>query len=154
MVSKSKKVGKKSTLKAAIDTDRTSTGVLSSLASSRDIKIENFSLSFHGRLLISNTSIELNYGRRYGLIGANGSGKTTLLECLAHREVPIPEHIDIYLLNEEAPPTDLNALEFVVSEAEKEIHVFILIIFKFYFIYKIKKKYQVVRKVKVYYIKI
>lgn len=75
--------------------DRTSTGVLTSQPLSRDIKIESFSLRFHGRELISNTDIDLNFGRRYGLIGANGSGKSTFLECLAAREVPIPEHIDV-----------------------------------------------------------
>ncbi|KAG0326538.1 hypothetical protein BG000_001337, partial [Podila horticola] len=98
--------------------DRNSTGVL---PLSRDIKIESFSLSFHGRELISNTDIDLNFGRRYGLIGANGSGKSTFLECLAAREVPIPEHIDIYLLQEEAAPSDYNAIEAVVIEAKKEI---------------------------------
>lgn len=75
--------------------DRNSTGVLTSQPLSRDIKIESFSLSFHGRELISNTDIDLNFGRRYGLIGSNGSGKSTFLECLAAREVPIPEHIDV-----------------------------------------------------------
>ncbi|KAF9108191.1 hypothetical protein BGX29_002715 [Mortierella sp. GBA35] len=101
--------------------DRTSTGVLTSQPLSRDIKIESFSLSFHGRELISNTDIDLNFGRRYGLIGANGSGKSTFLECLAAREVPIPEHIDIYLLQEEAAPSDHNAIEAVVIEAKHEV---------------------------------
>ncbi|GJJ68933.1 ATP-binding cassette, subfamily F, member 2 [Entomortierella parvispora] len=101
--------------------DRTSTGVLTSQPLSRDIKIESFSLSFHGRELISNTDIDLNFGRRYGLIGANGSGKSTFLECLAAREVPIPEHIDIYLLQEEAAPSDHNAIETVVIEAKLEV---------------------------------
>ncbi|KAF9301238.1 ABC transporter ATP-binding protein arb1 [Mortierella antarctica] len=101
--------------------DRNSTGVLTSQPLSRDIKIESFSLSFHGRELISNTDIDLNFGRRYGLIGANGSGKSTFLECLAAREVPIPEHIDIYLLQEEAAPSDYNAIEAVVIEAKNEI---------------------------------
>lgn len=49
-------------------------------------------------------------GDRYGLIGQNGCGKSTFLRCLAAREVPIPEHMDIYLLAEEAPPTELSAL--------------------------------------------
>ncbi|KAG0343515.1 hypothetical protein BG004_005254 [Podila humilis] len=101
--------------------DRNSTGVLTSQPLSRDIKIESFSLSFHGRELISNTDIDLNFGRRYGLIGSNGSGKSTFLECLAAREVPIPEHIDIYLLQEEAAPSDFNAIEAVVIEAKKEV---------------------------------
>ncbi|KAF9170759.1 ABC transporter ATP-binding protein arb1 [Mortierella sp. AD011] len=101
--------------------DRNSTGVLTSQPLSRDIKIESFSLSFHGRELISNTDIDFNFGRRYGLIGANGSGKSTFLECLAAREVPIPEHIDIYLLQEEAAPSDHNAIEAVVIEAKHEV---------------------------------
>ncbi|KAG0296111.1 hypothetical protein BGZ97_004630 [Linnemannia gamsii] len=101
--------------------DRTSTGVLTSQPLSRDIKIESFSLRFHGRELISNTDIDLNFGRRYGLIGANGSGKSTFLECLAAREVPIPEHIDIYLLQEEAAPSDHNAIEAVMIEAKHEV---------------------------------
>ena len=35
--------------------------------------------------------------RRYALVGPNGSGKSTLLKALGNREVPIPEHIDIYI---------------------------------------------------------
>lgn len=78
---------------------RTCTGVLTSIPSSRDTKIESFSLQYYGRKLIENATIELTMGRRYGLLGANGSGKSTFLEALAAREVPIPEHIDIFLLN-------------------------------------------------------
>ncbi|KAK3817274.1 MAG: P-loop containing nucleoside triphosphate hydrolase protein [Benniella sp.] len=103
------------------ENDRTATGVLTSQPLSRDIKIESFSLSFHGRELISNTDIDFNFGRRYGLIGSNGSGKSTFLECLANREVPIPDHIDIYLLQEEAAPSDQNAIEAVVNEAKHEV---------------------------------
>lgn len=126
-----KKAGKKGAVEAdpnAIDMkslkltyDRSATGVLTSQESSRDIKIESFSLSFHGRLLITNATIELNFGRRYGLLGANGSGKSTFLHCLANREVPIPEHTDIYLLNEEAETTELTGVEYVIAHAEKEV---------------------------------
>jgi len=65
--------------------------------------------------------LELNYGRRYGLIGLNGSGKSTFLECLAAREVPIPEAIDIFHLSEEAEAQDLSALDAVVYVAKQEI---------------------------------
>lgn len=78
-----------------ISTDRTATGVYTSQERSRDIKIDSFSLNFHGRVLIDNASIELNFGRRYGLIGANGSGKSTFLASLAGRDIEIPEHIDV-----------------------------------------------------------
>ncbi len=101
--------------------DRVTTGVLASLKSSRDVKITSTSLVFHGRVLITDTTLELNYGRRYGLLGENGCGKSTLLKAIAKREYPIPEHVDIYLLNEGAAPSELGALEWVVKEAENEM---------------------------------
>jgi ATP-binding cassette subfamily F protein 2 len=54
-------------------------------------------------------------------LGENGCGKSTLLKAIAAREYPIPEHVDIYLLNEGAPPSELGALEWVVKEAELEM---------------------------------
>lgn len=101
--------------------DRVTTGVLSSVASSRDVKISSCSLVFHGRVLITDSTLELNFGRRYGLLGENGCGKSTFLKAIAAREYPIPEHVDIYLLNEGAPPSELGALEWVVTEAENEM---------------------------------
>jgi ATP-binding cassette subfamily F protein 2 len=101
--------------------DRVTTGVLSSLEASRDVKITSASLVFHGRVLFNDTNIEINYGRRYGLLGENGCGKSTLLKAIDKREFPFPEHIDIYLLDKGAPATELGALEWVVREAENEL---------------------------------
>ena len=101
--------------------DRVTTGVLESLVTSRDIKLSSVSLLFHGKVLIQDSTLELNYGRRYGLLGENGCGKSTLLKSIAAREFPIPEHIDIYLLNEPAEATEYSALEYVVREAEHEM---------------------------------
>jgi ATP-binding cassette subfamily F protein 2 len=101
--------------------DRVTTGVLSSMASSKDVKITSASLVFHGKVLFTDTTLELNYARRYGLLGENGCGKSTLLKAIDAREFPIPDHIDIYLLNEGAPPSELGALEWVVKEAENEM---------------------------------
>ncbi|KAK1756974.1 P-loop containing nucleoside triphosphate hydrolase protein [Echria macrotheca] len=101
--------------------DRVTTGVLASTPTSKDVKITSTSLVFHGRVLITDSTLELTMGRRYGLLGENGCGKSTLLKAIAKREYPIPAHIDIYLLNEGAPPTDLGALEWVLKEAENEM---------------------------------
>ena len=101
--------------------DRVTTGVLASLPASRDVKIASASLVFHGKVLITDTILELTYGRRYGLLGENGCGKSTLLKAIDKREFPVPDHVDIYLLNEGAPPGDLGALDWVVKEAENEM---------------------------------
>lgn len=101
--------------------DRVVTGVLASLETSRDIKLTSVSLLFHGKVLIQDSTLELNYGRRYGLLGENGCGKSTFLKAIAAREYPIPENIDIYLLDEPAAPTEYSALEYVVREAQAEL---------------------------------
>lgn len=100
---------------------RAATGTLISEVRARDIKIEPFSLSLHGMVLIEDTTIELNMGGRYGLIGRNGCGKSTFLKCLAAREVPIPDHFDIYLLAHEAPPSEDTALDYVINSARDEV---------------------------------
>lgn len=61
---------------------------------SRDIHLENFSLSNGGAELIENASLTLAYGRRYGLIGRNGTGKSTFLRAFAGKEIDgIPRNI-------------------------------------------------------------
>ncbi|RMZ77856.1 hypothetical protein DV737_g4136, partial [Chaetothyriales sp. CBS 132003] len=101
--------------------DRVTTGVLASQEASRDVKITSASLVFHGKVLITDSTLEVNFGRRYGLLGENGCGKSTLLKAIDKREFPFPEHVDIYLLNEGAPPTEQGALEWVVKQAELEV---------------------------------
>jgi ATP-binding cassette subfamily F protein 2 len=101
---------------------RSCTGVLASHPLSRDVKIENFALGLLGTELVSNTLLELSYGRRYGLIGLNGSGKSQMLAAIGHREVPIPEQISIFLLEHEISPSDKTALEAVTEELEAAKH--------------------------------
>jgi ATP-binding cassette subfamily F protein 2 len=43
--------------------DRSTTGVLTSHPQSRDVQFESFSLLFHGHELLTDTNLELNYGR-------------------------------------------------------------------------------------------
>ncbi|KAJ7545087.1 hypothetical protein O6H91_09G107000 [Diphasiastrum complanatum] len=106
---------------ALLITDRTCTGVLASHPQSRDIHIESLSVTFHGHELIADSTLELNYGRRYGLLGLNGCGKSTLLNSIGCRELPIPEHMDIYHLTREIDATDMTALEAVVNVDEERL---------------------------------
>lgn len=101
--------------------DRVTTGVLASMPTSRDVKIEQLSLVFHGKVLLTDSTLELNYGQRYGLLGENGCGKSTFLRALAAYEYPVPKSIDVYLLNEPAEPSEFSALEWVVNEANKKL---------------------------------
>jgi ATP-binding cassette subfamily F protein 2 len=102
--------------------DRVTTGVLASQEANRDVKITSASLVFHGKVLFQDTTLEVNFGRRYGLLGENGCGKSTMLKAIDKREFPFPDHVDIYLLNEGAEPSDLGALDWVVKQAENELN--------------------------------
>ncbi|KAH0457151.1 hypothetical protein IEQ34_015058 [Dendrobium chrysotoxum] len=106
-----------------IISDRTCTGVLCSHPLSRDIRIESLALTFHGHDLIVDSELELNYGRRYGLLGLNGCGKSTLLTAIGLRELPIPEHMDIHHLTREIEASDMSALEAVISCDEERIRL-------------------------------
>jgi len=102
------------------DSPISATGVLGSQYLSRDLKIDNFSLSLNGIELITDTRLEFNWGRRYGFIGLNGAGKSSLLLTLARREVPIPEHFKIYFLDKEVAASDKTSFEAVVEDLENE----------------------------------
>lgn len=99
--------------------NRSCTGVLASHEQSRDVKIENFSITFHGVELLTDTKLELNCGRRYGLLGLNGCGKSTMLETIGNRDIPIPPHIDIFHLKNEMEASDKTALECVMEVDEE-----------------------------------
>jgi len=101
--------------------ERSAAGVLVSDSKGRDVKIDSFTLSFHGRLLIEGAEIALNYGQRYGLLGENGSGKSTFLQSIAERDIEIPDHIDIYIVRGEAEPSDVNALDFIIKSAKEKV---------------------------------
>ncbi|KAM0836868.1 hypothetical protein ACQ4PT_062035 [Festuca glaucescens] len=117
-----------SSTKAAADalaavhlSDRTCTAVLTSHPLSRDIHIESLTLTFHGHDLLVDTELELNYGRRYGLLGLNGCGKSCLLKAIGCRELPIPQHMDIYHLSHEIEASDMSALGAVISCDEERV---------------------------------
>lgn len=55
--------------------------------------------------------------------GNVGSGKSTLLAVLGNREVPIPDHIDIFHLTREMPASDKTALKCVMEVDEERLRL-------------------------------
>jgi ATP-binding cassette subfamily F protein 3 len=68
---------------------------------SKDIKVDGVDISIAGNRILTDTTLMLAYGRRYGLVGQNGIGKSTLLRALSRREVSIPTHISILHVEQE-----------------------------------------------------
>lgn len=82
---------------------------------SKDIKIDNIDVSIGGLRILTDTTLTLAYGHRYGLVGNNGIGKSTLLRALSRREVPIPTHISILHVEQEITGDDTPALQAVLD---------------------------------------
>lgn len=70
-------------------------------AKSKEIKVDGVDVSIGGLRILSDTTLTLAYGRRYGLVGQNGIGKSTLLRALSRRELAIPTHISILHVEQE-----------------------------------------------------
>ena len=71
---------------------------------SKDIKVDGVDVSIGGKRILTDTTLTLAYGRRYGLVGQNGIGKSTLLRALSRRELAIPTHISILHVEQEVIP--------------------------------------------------
>ncbi|KAF2667812.1 P-loop containing nucleoside triphosphate hydrolase protein [Microthyrium microscopicum] len=82
---------------------------------SKDIKVDTFDVSIGGKRILSDTSLTLAYGRRYGLVGQNGIGKSTLLRALSRREIAIPTHISILHVEQEIMGDDTPAIQAVLD---------------------------------------
>ncbi|KAI9759096.1 MAG: hypothetical protein M4579_002613 [Chaenotheca gracillima] len=82
---------------------------------SKDIKVDGVDVSISGLRILTDTSLTLAYGRRYGLVGQNGIGKSTLLRSLSRREIPIPTHISILHVEQEIAGDDTPALQAVLD---------------------------------------
>jgi len=99
------------------------TGTLMSHVDSRDCHLGAITLRYHGAELLVDAKLELNCGRRYGLLGINGCGKSTLMEAIASRELPIPDHFDIFHLTNEIEPSDKTALECVMEVSKEKVRL-------------------------------
>lgn len=93
-------------------------------ANTRDVNVGGVTVAFHGKTLIEETEVVINYGNRYGFIGPNGSGKSTVMKALAARSIPIPSSLDMYFLDCEYPSrNDITALEAVMESNDEVAHL-------------------------------
>ena len=75
----------------------------------KDVKVDNVDVSIGGSRILTETTLTLSHGHRYGLVGNNGVGKSTLLRALSRRELPIPLHISILHVEQEVSEHVLKA---------------------------------------------
>jgi len=98
----------------------------SSASAISDIHLQNFdlpNLRGGGPNLLTNASLSLARGRRYGLMGRNGCGKTTFLTFLSQRHIPtaVPKNMTMLLVRQEIMGNDWSAVETVLkSDVQRE----------------------------------
>ncbi|WIA09051.1 hypothetical protein OEZ85_008465 [Tetradesmus obliquus] len=90
-------------------------------ATASDVKVHNLTIRAKGKVLLENTSLTIAAGRRYGLAGPNGKGKSTLLKLMARRQIPVPENIDVLLVEQEVVGMDDQTALAAVVAADVEL---------------------------------
>ena len=78
---------------------------------SKDVVVKGLSISAPEKPLLVNADLALVAGRRYGLVGANGRGKSTLLRFIAARRLPVPQSVDVLLVDQGASFQGASVLE-------------------------------------------
>ena len=64
------------------------------------LQVHNMTIRAKGKMLLENAHLSITAGRRYGLVGPNGKGKSTLLRMIARRQIPVPENLDVLLVEQ------------------------------------------------------
>ena len=81
----------------------------------KDVNLPSIDINFGSLRILSNATLNLAGGRRYGVIGRNGIGKSTLLRAMALREVPIPTSVSLLYVEQEIHGDDTPAIEAVLK---------------------------------------
>ncbi|OBZ82728.1 mRNA export factor elf1 [Choanephora cucurbitarum] len=83
--------------------------------------VQDFSLAYGTRLLLSHTRLKLHRGQRYGLCGQNGAGKSTLMNAIHNGKVegfPSKDQVRTALVdyNSNAADTSLKIVDYVAAD--------------------------------------
>ena len=84
------------------------------------IRMENIRKSYGRVSALEGVDFAVGQREIVGLLGDNGAGKSNVLAAIAQREVPLPRHIDVFHLHEEAPPSEQTGVEAVVAHVVEE----------------------------------
>ena len=91
------------------------------ITDSKNIMIEDFSVSINSKILFKNTNLKIQEKNIYGLIANNGKGKTTLLKLLYHRNFPLDSKMRVLYLEQEIKPTEDKPMDYLLkSNLERE----------------------------------
>ena len=83
--------------------------------SNMDIQIGNIQLYGGRQELLTDATLKLVHGTKYGLVGRNGTGKSTLLHAMSTFPIPMPEHRPIIHVEQEAAPSTKSAIQTVLD---------------------------------------
>lgn len=81
-----------------------------------DLIIEDFDVKVGGKRILTNATLHMASGRRYGLVGRNGCGKSTLLRHISSRSLSgIPRTMSILHVEQEVASECISALQSVLQ---------------------------------------
>lgn len=85
-------------------------------------RVDDFSLAYGTRLLLSHTRLKLHRGQRYGLCGQNGAGKSTLMNAIHSGKVegfPSQDEVRTALVdyNSQAADPTLQIIDYVAADS-------------------------------------
>lgn len=85
------------------------------------IRFKQITLFQGSKLLLDSVDLTLYPGHKVGIVGQNGCGKSSLFQMLQqqlapeHGEIEIPAKWEISAAKQETPPSDLTAIDYVLS---------------------------------------
>lgn len=84
------------------------------------VLVNGIDINYYGQHVLTEQTLSLTVGHRYGLVGSNGCGKSTLLNVLGAGEIEVPKRVDTFHLREEVQASDRSVME-IVLEADTEL---------------------------------
>ena len=105
---------------AVSDRGAQQTGAREGSGGGRDVLCPNVTINWGGKELLTNATLRLVHGRRYGLIGMNGVGKSTLLRHIIARQLRgIPMDMSVTMVSQEIEGNELTPVRRVSSDGSR-----------------------------------